>query len=766
MLDKVPPTPGDETADPLLSADPVVQEARKFFNRMTEWESVWRARAIEDGKFAVGDSDNGYQWPGEIYNSRNRRAKPCLTINLIRQHNGIITNQARRNKSTVKFVGLGNGATQESANVLRDLWRHVEWQSMAQDVYTHARECQVKVGRGWWRFSTEYEPGTFDQDIFVLPVLDPLSIYFDPDAKQKSGLDGTKAIVFDDVLKDEFYETYPELRRVNLGSSPLGLGDSYGEWLTQSKIRVAEYFRKVFTDHELMSFVHQGQRFTMIRDRAEQVLQTEKHRKRVLSDPQTRFRTESIPIVEWKLIVGTEIVDETDWPGKYIPLVPVRGEESITDGIFDSPGHTRHQKDPQRMMNYNASGQVEFVAGQTKTPWLVAKKAIEEFENDWATANNETKSVLVWNHLDTEGGSEVPIPPPQRIDPPVSSPAYQEGIQTALTQLELASGQGSRQMGQEGNERTGAAVTGVQQQSDLATYQWQDNYETALITGAKIFIDLVPKIYDTKRVKQILADDGTDYELVLDPTMRQAFLEEQDHENKVIRRIFNPALGRYDIGAAVGPDFASKRTETREMLGLILTQAPGLTGIVGDLLLKAMDFEEAQEAAIRLKRMVPPLALGQGPTQKEQELQAQLIALGTAMKKVLEANAKDKLKLVGKDQLRDIEAYKAETDRMKALADQLPLDPAGLQEIIEQLVHDTMETNLEDTANSAEGEIEQDAPVGSEAAAIGAAHPQVPGANRAPDGEYYLTDPTRKGKYLRVAPLAQEHTRPGIIEGK
>jgi hypothetical protein len=151
---------------------------------------------------------------------------------------------------------------------------------------------------------------------------------------------------------------------------------------------------------------------------------------------------------------------------------------------------------------------------------------------------------------------------------------------------------------------------------------------------------------------------------------------------------------------------------------------------------------------MRMKRMVPPQALGEGPSQKEQELQAQLVTLGSAMKKVLDLNAKDKLKLVGKDQLRDIEAYKAETDRMKALADQLPLDPDGLKKIIEQLVEDTMQTNLEEVTTSAEEETKDDEPE-PEA-------PIVPNAQKAPDGEWYLTDPTRQGKYLHVAPRGAE----------
>jgi len=125
-------------------------------------------------------------------------------------------------------------------------------------------------------------------------------------------------------------------------------------------------------------------------------------------------------VVEWKLIVGEHGVDETTWPGEFIPLVRVVGTETVIEGRLDRCGHTRGMKDSQRMYNYNASSQVEFVALQGKSPWVAASEAIEEYEAMWNTANIVNHSVLVYNGLDDEGN---PIPAPQRTQPPTASPA-------------------------------------------------------------------------------------------------------------------------------------------------------------------------------------------------------------------------------------------------------------------------------------------------------------------------------------------------------
>ena len=63
-------------------------------------------------------------------------------------------------------------------------------------------------------------------------------------------------------------------------------------------------------------------------------------------------------------LAGNEIVDRKTWPGRYIPLVPFIGEETVIDGKMDRKGHTRALIDAQKMYNYWNSAAVEQVALQ------------------------------------------------------------------------------------------------------------------------------------------------------------------------------------------------------------------------------------------------------------------------------------------------------------------------------------------------------------------------------------------------------------------
>jgi len=668
----------------------------------------------------------------------------------------MISNEMRKNKSEVKFLGMGNGATAESAGVMQDLFRHTQQISDAQHIaLPMMRQWTIDGGVGYCRLVTRYEADdSFDQEIYIDPIDDPMQVFIDPDIHiGGNALDAKFAFIFDEVPKQDFRETYPDLYDKVKGTGPFGLSTGAGSYHSDEYVRVCEYFRRVPKKSELVSFLHQGKRFTIPRGRFEGIIREKEARDGILDRETTRLREVTSDEVEWYLIVGSEVVEKTVWLGKYIPILRCVGEETVIEGRLDRKGHTRYMLDGQRTFNYFASTQVEGLSLQTKAPWLAPAKAIEEHEAIWSRSNIDNPAVLPYNHIDPEGNPEMPIPAPQRIDPPSASAGFQQAMENARQQIMMVSGQYENQMGEPGNERTGAAINARRNQSATANFHFQDNYEGTLIALGKQLLDLYPRLYDTKRIKRIVANDGIEYDLVIDPSMREGYAQEMDHQGQVIKRVMNPMVGKFEVAASVGPAHDTRREETVENMTLLLTQAPGLIPVLGDVLLKNMSFEGAQEASLRLRRMVPPVALGQGPTAKEQELQAQVQTLQGALVKALDGHARDKIKLVNKEELREVEVYDAETKRLGVLQKMLPTDPEGLQSLIAQAVQDSMKTSItgimQDIKTEGGGVGEEPAP------------PQapIPGAAQGGDGEWYLADPTRKGKYLHVAPLAQQRAK-------
>ena len=733
--------------------EPVVQEAIDRYKSGNEWESTWHERAIADDKFAEADADNGYQWPDAIRRNRDIDKRPCLTLNITRQHNLQIVNEQLQNKSQMKIRATGGGANVDSAGLFQALINQIEYRSNAQAAYARACDFQVKIGCGYWRLATDYvSHDSFDQEIKILAVADPLRVFIDPDAKEPDQSDARWGIVFDLVPNDQFRKAYPEFADKVGNTQPLGALTGDSDWIRQDHTRVCEYFRKVETPDVLASFIDPGEgvRKTLRKSHMPKAVW-----EAVKALPTTRLRSTKTETVEWYLIAGDQEIDSTIWPGRYIPFVRVLGEEVVIEGILDRKGHTRAMKDAQRMFNYNSSAQVEFVALQSKTPWIAAAKAIEEYESMWNSANNVNHSVLIYNDVDPEYPDRT-IAPPQRTPPPTASPAYQEGMQTAFNQMMMTSGQWQNAMGMVGNERTGAAIKERQAQSDTSVYHFQNNYEQALRYCGKQVLDLIPKVYDTKRLMKLVLDSGEDVDVQLDPGAGQVLQQQYNAAGEVVMRVLNPQMGEYEVQADVGPAFGTRRRETVEALTLILTQAPALTGVIGDLLLSAMDFDKAQEAAMRLRRMIPPQALGKGPSPQEQQLQAQLGQSQAALAKALQQYGEAEIKLRGKAEMRDIDAYKAHTDRVKALAALLPTDPTELQQLIDELGDDTVSETLRPIYEANKKATGEETEGGTTALASAPAKPSAP-------AEWTLRNPQAGGRYTWLGPLMQERVERGVV---
>lgn len=647
----------------------IVAEAKERFARCEEAESEFRKRFVEDLRFANGDSDNGWQWPDQIRSTRDGDARPCLTINKTRQHNLQIINDAKQNKPSVKTLPVDGDADIKIAKILDGIVRHIEYNSHAEIVYDTATEFAVQAGLGYWRVVCEYaHDGSFDQEIFLRRVKDPLTIYLDCDIQSADGSDSKYGFVFEEMSKTEFEATYPEDQ-----AQSVVFGDDAGgdPWLSKDKIRVCEYFRKTTKTDTLINHpVHGPMMLSAVDDETERNL--------IAKDPSIQKRAVSEPVVTWYLIAGDKVIDEKPWAGRYIPIVRVVGEEITINGKVERKGHTRNQKDAQRMYNYMSSANVEYIALQTKTPYVGPAAAFEGYETEWANANKENLPYLPYNSHDEVGN---PIDRPTREQPPVGASAYLQGMQTAQQELMMSSGQYQEQFGQQSNAQAGVAIQARQRQGDRATYHFIDNVARAIRYTGRVLIDLIPKIYDTARVVRIVGEDGTETFAQIDPNQQQP-LTQQPHPTIAdeVQLIFNPGIGRYDVTVEVGPNYETRRQEAFNALTQIMSQDQELMKVAGDLLFKAADFPMADEVAERLHRTIPPAILGEGPTPEMQDATQKMQHMGQMIEQL--SQELQQAKQGHEQQEVNIREYEAETKRIAALG---PVDPALIAHLVAEV---------------------------------------------------------------------------------
>lgn len=594
----------------------ILKRAKERFQKCVSWEGSFRQRFKEDMRFLYADSDNCEQWNASVRAGRNLSGQVMVTINKTHTHWLHVVNQVKMNRPQVSVSPTGDQSTYESAQILEQVVRRIEYISDAESAYDIATQFMVGGGIGYWRVVTDYtDQDSFDQDIYIRQVPDPLAVYLDPNIKMLDGSDAKFAFIFDEIPRKDAEAKYGKLAQMNSS-----FGDMAENWMSNDKVRVAEYYERSETKEWLYAIPGDDGSTTLAReselgsDGADMLKQAYETRDDVMRRKVPKYN------VLHHLLVGDSIAETTTWPGKYIPIVRCVGEEVVMDGRLDRKGLTRYLKDAQRAYNYNASAALEYGALQSKSPYLAPVEAIEGLEDFWATANSQNHAYLPYNHADESGN---PVPPPQRSQPPSSAPVFLEGMQTAEHEMMMASGQYEATFSAQGNEISGRSIEQRQKQGERVTFHYPDALAKSIRYTGKIILDLIPKIYDTKRVIRIMSESGTEQQIQIDPQAKQALqMQEQEDEAKV-RAIFNPSVGQYDVVATVGPNYETRRKEAFAAMTDLLAGNMSLAPVIGDLYMGSADFPNADELQERMRNWIAgmnPGLMGNGPTQQEQQL--------------------------------------------------------------------------------------------------------------------------------------------------
>lgn len=661
------------TREQLLAKDDkaIVHRAQVRFDRTLNYEEDAMNQWRDDYLFAHGDDKNNYQWPSTILQNRDVDDRPALTINQTRQHNLQVINEAKRTRPAVTYKPVGGNASKKSAEILEGLVRHIEYKSKAAAIYGAAIGFQVTAGIGYWRVVTAFvDDESFAQEPKIELIDDPLGVLMDPDTLSPDKSDAEFGFVFRNLSRDDFLLKYPEHK----GALTIGPFDMENDWVNENHVRVAEYYeREKFEDR--LCVTSDGNSFWKSR--------VPKH----LWDTciaMTGARTRKIwrHKVWWYLIAGRSVLEKKELPNQTIPIVQLPAEVTVIDGRIDRRGMTRYLRSPQQMYNFWTSAAAEQVAMQTKTPWLITAEAMEGHEDQWAVANTENFAVLVYNKMDESGQ---PNPPPERQNPPVMAQAYIQGMQIARMEMMMASGQYQAEMGQQTPERSALALQERKAQSDNATYQFVEQLGLAIERTGAIFLELFPVLYDTERVIMILGEDGESRSVKIDPTLQQAFQELQGDAQAAL----NPAVGKYEVQARVGPSYATQREAAYDALLALATQAPDTFPIVADVLFSNADWPRAGELSDRFKRMVPPQALGGTPAKVFQAMQQQIQELTNKLKMQGAEKAGLRLQNLADRSGKQIEAYRADTERLKVM---LPdVDQGQLKDVVKGLLMDILQ---------------------------------------------------------------------------
>jgi len=648
-----------KTADEDLHAEGI-----RIYNVAIERDSENRRSYEEDIRFAR----LGEQWPEAVRKQREDEGRPCLTVNRLPAFIRQVTNDARQNKPAIKFHAVGDGADEWTARVQDGLARNIEYSSNADVAYDTALDNAVSGGFGYFRITTDYaSDDVFDQDIRIERIPNSLSVIPDAFCMDADSANWNDAFVEDTYAKDAFAARWPDADMTSFEGDHRDVADG---WIDGEDIRVVEWWKRREEPATLLLLSNGEVMHQDAYDNGKELFD-------VAGITVTSTRPTKTMKVTQHIMNGAEIIETNEWAGKYIPIVPVYGDEVIVNGKRYLMSLIHFAKDPQQMMNYWRTVSTELVAMAPKAAWVGPAGAFNSDPN-WATANTISHATLEYDGT---------VPPKRQFFDGPPAGALQEAM-NANEDMKSVMGLFDASLGAKSNETSGRAVIARQREGDVSTFNFTDNLSRAIRHAGRIIADLIPKVYSSARIIRTIREDGSTQNVAINQETQPTPEEQKSNAEQTegIMRIYDLTSGKYDVTCEAGPSYTTKREEAAAQMTEFMRAVPAAGGLIGDLLAKNLDWPGADEIADRLKLMLPPQAQGKNPAleQAQQQMQQMQQAMQQMQAQLADASH---AKAVDADKLK-IDAYKAETDRLKVTV------PAFGPEQVQAVVMQTLQQVL------------------------------------------------------------------------
>jgi len=609
----------------------LVREVQDNLESAESAEKLDRDDSLLDENFMIGN-----QWDSLSKSQRTQpgQERPILTMNMFPKFIYGLSGEQRQNKVSIKARPVDTAADPEVARVIDGLLRQIEYQSKSQIARSTAFQQALIGGLGYYEIDTKYvDDSSFDQEIIVRRIENHYSVYRDTFTKEFDFSDMNWCIATEWIERDRFKVRFPDAHVADLPGSHHDA--RFLNWSKEDKVRIGTYWKREFEDAMLFEYRLNDGRITTAnsteKDRIERI--------EALGGSKTgQEREVSIPSIKRYFVSLHEIHETVEWPGSFIPVIPVIGQEIFVGGQKRLVGVVRFGRDPQRAYNYSWSSAMETMGSQPKSPWLVTEAMVEGHESTWREANKK-----VFGYLPYSTDPERPGDKPQRIDPPKTSTAAVNMLQIAGEGMRATTTLFQANTGEQGNETSGRAILARQREGDNNTFVYVDNLNRAIDYEGRILIDLIPKIFVGSRILRILGTDGVPDLAIIGRNINDALAQGIDvpksqltqsprlapdgqpardlqgqplTETVAKTNIYDFGLGKYDVISTVGPSFATRRVELVNAYTEIMRVFPSITPFIIDIVIKNLDTAGADEILERIK-LFQKITLGQmtaGPT--------------------------------------------------------------------------------------------------------------------------------------------------------
>jgi len=546
----------------------------------------------------------GEQWREDEAKLFETYKKIPLTVNKIKPLANHLIGEQRQNTPNLQILP-SDDVDEQTAEIREALVKEISLNSNARVVYQTAFMQAVIGGYGAYRVYTEYEDDdSFNQNIVMAAFKDPTKCYFDIGAETPCKTDGMHSGFRTTMSRKKFRSLYGDSLEKKIGPMTTDITDTDSITSTFSddqSITVIDHFErkgKIITLYQLSNT-------KTIRSKEFDALE----RIDIDGTEVLMYQGEPVTIVQQRELTVYKIkhskwagdyeLESTDFPSEQLPIIFVD-----QDSFFDKTGKQicasffKDARDTQRYINYLRTQSAYLIKISRYDQYMASKQNIKS--NDTAQIWRDpaiVQGALLYD--ESPNGNK-----PEQLRPPELSQSIQMQYESAANDLQMTTGMYDTQLGEHGNEISGAAIDARTKRGAYNTYIPFDSINRAITCGGSVINEMIPHVYDTERLMHLDLKNTGNTKVSLNKPMDEYTEEKSNDMSK----------GKYKIRLVAGASFEGQKTENLQSMDMVMSKNPETFNAIADLYVENLPMSNNIEMRNRLRTLVAPEIIEAGKT--------------------------------------------------------------------------------------------------------------------------------------------------------
>jgi hypothetical protein len=537
-----------------------------------------RERARESQRFLAARDG---QWENEW--AERAKDKPRYTFDMVEPIVDQVLGDIAKSDLDTRVLPAGGEASEDIADTFNGLIRTIKAQSNSREIFRRARRNAVIGGYDVVRVIQKYCDGdSFDQDLALEHIPNAIDrVWFgyhtEPDAS-----DASHCWIMTGIPEDDYKTRFPDAPEASVGidrQSPAFFHKPglvvIGEVVylkTEERTLVKMSNGAVYVDDD---------DFKKIADELKQAGIVEEER-----------RDRPFKAVKSRRFTANGWIDKKprDTVFKHrLPFVPLYGNFEIVDEKLLYRGIVEKLIDPQRVLNYSLSREIEEGALAPRAKYWMTRKQAEGEGKTLATLNTNTDPVQFY----TPDGEAPGVP--QQQGGAAINPGLRNISEAMREMIGMAAGMFAANMGDNPGLQSGVAIDALQDRGDRANNKYLDALETFERALCKLLIDAIPEVYTPRRQIRLLSQDGS-------VEIAAIGMEVTDVQTSKRVILHDVSRGTYEVTVKAAPSFQTRQSETVKAITDIAQADPSIIGIGADILLSNIPTPGMDELAERKRQ--------------------------------------------------------------------------------------------------------------------------------------------------------------------